>query len=144
MAAGGPVGKLNAASVFSSFLLLPTDSELVIDVAWTLRHGMFFYLLFGLAIIYGSRIAKILIFRGAAAILATPWISIPSREYLMRFILSPYNLEFILGISVAHLWRSRPLSRILYPTTLMVGMGLMCCFLMEGCQGLSDLNFHLF
>ena len=140
---GIPVEKFNSSSVFSSLFLLPTDSMMIIDVAWTLRHEMFFYVLFGIAILYGKRAALLLTIGGILLVLSTYWIAIPSQEYLMRFVLSPFNLEFIMGILVALCWGSFPMKRAIYPIILSIGLILMGFFLIEGRNGASDLNYHL-
>jgi peptidoglycan/LPS O-acetylase OafA/YrhL len=95
---GYRVGAINA---MMDFLLLPREGHPFVVVAWTLRHEMLFYISFllfflnitlawGYFLLWGGAIAM-------CSLLSLDFISpIPS------LYLSDHNLEFLLGMGIAH------------------------------------------
>lgn len=83
-----------------SIFLLPYTSEPVLGVAWTLTHEIFFYAIFALMIFLGRKSLAILPIWGLAIIAAH---FAEPLSYPLSFFLSPFNLEFILGVGTAAL-----------------------------------------
>ena len=92
----------------SSIALLPQKQELLIlGVSWTLSFEIFFYLVFGLAILFPRQVVLPMIgawFVGCAAHLFGLF-SIARGTLLADFWLSPLNLEFAMGCYSAYLLR---------------------------------------
>lgn len=98
----------NSGNLIKSILLIPQNIEYMpLGVAWTLSHEILFYLMFGLLIILKKRFSFPIV---------TTWISVTiilfiltssfgfSVNYLFGFIFSPFNIEFLGGAIVAHLF----------------------------------------
>ncbi|MEO6915456.1 MAG: acyltransferase, partial [Chitinophagaceae bacterium] len=83
--------------VLKSFLLFPQPAISILDVSWTLSFEMLFYLVFGLAIIGGWKIARILFFTWLTLILLNAFGLLPVNSYYPGFLLSPLILEFLMG-----------------------------------------------
>lgn len=96
--AAGIPGQRDIANILMSTLLLPFPTPPVLGVAWTLVHEIFFYALFGIVIALG-RGALWLLPAWVLAILAGQ--AIGNLPFPLSFILSPYNLEFVMGVAVA-------------------------------------------
>lgn len=87
--------------LLTSLTLLPTDKPPALSVAWTLIHEMLFYALYSL----------IFISRRLLWVLLTAWAGLISYyaedgqplQPLLRYVLSPLNLCFLLGVVVYHL-----------------------------------------
>lgn len=96
--------------LIKSLLLIPQEVQPILGVAWSLTHEMFFYLVFAFLIfikpkytfpIVGSwmLITFIMLFKN------------PFEEFLLiNFIFSEYNIEFLLGCSVAFVFSKRKIS----------------------------------
>lgn len=95
--------ELQADSIVDSLVLLPQQHLPIIGAAWTLSHELLFYLLFGLAIAYGRRLALCVLSIWVVGIVAVngflvlagdaPW----QVHYLVQFVLNARNGEFALG-----------------------------------------------
>jgi exopolysaccharide production protein ExoZ len=87
--------------LFTSIFLLPHTLSPVLTPAWTLRHEVWFYLLFGLLIFLRRPYGIILMLAVAAAsflvwaLSLAGWIG--TLPFPLDFLLSHYNLEFALG-----------------------------------------------
>ncbi|WP_193227808.1 acyltransferase family protein [Aureimonas psammosilenae] len=90
---------LTPGNVIHSFLLLPGE-DLIIDVAWTLRYEVFFYVVFAVALLSASKLRTVLItiLALAAIMLVSPLLS--SGE-ISSFFSSPILIEFCLGAVLA-------------------------------------------
>lgn len=91
--------------IITSMFLVPQNHHPILDVAWTLRHEMFFYIIFGLLFVFNSK--KIILWIGILTWFGMSTYSLffkPDGSWLLfNFIFSPLNLEFILGCFVAFL-----------------------------------------
>ncbi|WP_162246057.1 MULTISPECIES: acyltransferase family protein [unclassified Aureimonas] len=101
---GGIPSQRDPVNIVMSFLLLPYPEPPVLGVAWTLVHEIFFYLVFALVILIG-RAGLWLMPLWTAAILAASFGG--PYPHLVGFVLSPFNLEFIMGVGAAILLRNR-------------------------------------
>ncbi len=110
--------------IVRSVLLLPEpESRLVLVVAWTLVHEVFFYVLFA-ALILNRRFGVLIFVAWAFGMLASPWLA----DYAWSFLFSPMNARFLVGIGVAialQQWRlPRPLWIASLGGVLFLGAGL--------------------
>ncbi len=86
---------------------LPLESR-PLAVSWTLSFEVFFYLIFGLAILTKPKVAKVLAF-GYAAVLAAVAISgvdLAKTSLLLYVLFDKRCLEFLAGVSLAALVRA--------------------------------------
>jgi peptidoglycan/LPS O-acetylase OafA/YrhL len=130
-------------TILCSLFLLPNAVPPILGVAWTLVFEMLFYVLFGLAMLAGRRSALIGAGLWAATIVAGNIIGPPS-SFPGAFLLSPYNLEFLLGVGAASLLKRRrvPAPPLVAACGAVAFIGLML-FRVERLTGESDLAFHL-
>ena len=100
---GDAANRLALPHIISSILLLPDRAEPLVGVAWTLRFEMLFYLVFALPIINRRfsapliTVALLLVIVGTVAGPVPPWAAM---------LVSPFNVEFLIGIAVA-IWVAR-------------------------------------
>lgn len=92
-------------SWLSSLLLLPDAAPPALSVAWTLIHEVMFYMIFCLYFI-SSRLFLVFLTGWVLAICVTTWM-VGWADFLpfLARLLSPINLEFVLGMGVAYLAR---------------------------------------
>ena len=98
-------------SFISSLLLLPDTTGPALNVAWTLIYEILFYLIFSIFFISG-RLFFIFIVSWISVIFAVIWLmGLPENAYdspsnWSTHLISPINLEFILGMVTVYLARS--------------------------------------
>ena len=101
----------NPIYLLKSFLLWPQSVNPVLNVAWTLTHELWFYIIFGLALAWGKKGALCLV-----ALFTTlslyQMVSLtsqlfPAFSFPMSFVFSHHNLEFLMGCGIAFLSASR-------------------------------------
>ena len=95
----------NLPHVIASLLLMPDGSEPVLGVAWSLRHEMLFYAVFGFAILSRTIGVALLCVWGSAVVIAMVLrifvvFSIADSTFA-AVALSSFNAEFFFGIAVA-------------------------------------------
>lgn len=96
--AAGQPSQHDPLNIALSFVLLPNVVQPVLGVAWTLTHEMFFYVLFAAIIATGWRGFVILPLWALAIVVGHLAGPLP---FPLSFLLSPFNLEFILGVAAA-------------------------------------------
>jgi len=94
--------------IIYSYLLIPQVNHPIVAPAWTLSYEMSFYLLFGMAIWLGHRLAKVLLITWVSIILiytlARTFNLIERPDsHLILFLLNERNLEFTLGLLSAYI-----------------------------------------
>lgn len=114
-------------SLISSFLLVPSALPPALSVAWTLVHEMQFYLVF-LLFYVSPRVFGVALMIWSVLILAAACDLLDFQGGAFRYLISPLNFEFMLGVSAAWLYRQgfdflRPLSMVLLGL-LFAGAGL--------------------
>jgi exopolysaccharide production protein ExoZ len=118
----GRQGAPSLADLALSASLLPSNQEMVLGIAWTLRFEVLFYALFcvlivsrrgGLAVLALWLLATAL---GAVADVYPGWVPVP--------FYGAYNLEFFLGMAAAYVLRSSTVPRP--RLVLAVGLALFC------------------
>lgn len=92
-------------SLVKSVFLLPVPGVTALAVAWTLVHEMFFYLVF-ITSFLSKRLFYFILLLWALMIGVASIYGLNMGTYFVTFVLSPYNLEFILGVSTAILAKS--------------------------------------
>ena len=107
--------------------LLPMAKLETLGVAWTLQHELFFYTLFGLAIL--SKRLGILIFIAWLFLILLRYINLlPFLQPIwLNRVLVACNIEFTLGMFAAYYWLYH---RMRFPRTILVIS--VCCFLGYG------------
>lgn len=114
---------LHVNRVFTSLFLIPQSELPILGVAWTLSYELFFYFLFGVAIWnkrFGLAVGVVL----AGLCVAVPFmVSAENLPFPLRFILSPYNLEFGFGVIAAVLFTRGKQNFSWGAIALMVGLG---------------------
>ena len=92
-----------------SISLLPSNTDLILSVAWTLRFEVLFYTLFSILIL--NRTAGLLAmgawFTATAAAAVTSFHS----DWLPDQFYAAYNFEFFMGMAAAWWLRNRPVTR---------------------------------
>jgi exopolysaccharide production protein ExoZ len=112
--------------ILCSIFLVPNVEQPVLGVGWTLVYEVFFYCMFGLAMIAGRRAAAIAASIWACSIVIYNLAAYPT--FPAGFFLSPYDLEFLLGVTIASLLRH---VRIPYSRALsIVGAALFVTFML--------------
>jgi len=117
--------KLQPWSIGASFMLLPQHGDALVNVTWSLKYEIFFYLLFALAILRRS-VGLMLILLWQAAVLAV-YLSGRQLEWSWSsFYLRPIVLEFGLGLVCAWIVINRARFALLDSrrfVTLMLALG---------------------
>lgn len=88
----------NPAQIAASFALWPMPNYPILQVAWTLRHEVLFYLAFALLIAH--RPTGILVLM-AWALACGGWLASGAKDFPASFLLHEVNLLFFLGIATA-------------------------------------------
>ena len=98
----------SSAVIVKSILLVPQVNLPLIGAAWTLSYELFFYALFGMAVLLGTRFAYALAGSWLVGILAYAVLAGQAGDgssFLASFVLNIRNLEFLLGCLGAFLIR---------------------------------------
>ncbi|MEW9052637.1 MAG: acyltransferase [Neobacillus sp.] len=90
-------------TIISSLLLMPTQNEPIIGVAWSLVHTVFFYLVFSLAFFTRKWASHLALIVWALFSIAFSVNIISSNHYLLNFLFNFNNLIFLSGIGCAYL-----------------------------------------
>jgi len=91
--------KLEGHNLILSLLLMGERSSSVLNVAWTLKYVIFFYVLFGLAVI-DRRLGALAILTWQLAILVHVYAGLGGSQWDAYF-LQPMGLEFGMGAAAA-------------------------------------------
>ncbi len=125
----------NIAVIIKSILLFPQDKLPILSVAWFLSHIIFFYLIFSTLIFFKSKIpGRIIALWIALSIcfLLADIVTEPSlrdnTNYLLVFIFSYYNLEFIFGFAIGLLIQNFRMKERTSLTILLIGCLTFLCF----------------
>jgi len=130
----GPDVMPAAAEIVGNLLLVPSAKEPILTVAWTLQYEMVFYLIFTLTILLG-RVGLILLGVWGAACLVN--LSTGVSDMPFSFILSAYNLIFLMGIVSALVFRRVGAS----VAWAMLGAGLLLFFAVGLAEALAEIVY---
>ncbi len=89
--------------IVASYLLIPMPQQPVLGVAWTLTYEVFFYLLLGIAVVFGR--ATLALFAAWLGVIVFCQI-FGIISYPASFFGNAYGAEFLLGMAVAALHRN--------------------------------------
>jgi exopolysaccharide production protein ExoZ len=113
--------------LLATFLLLPVDNGLL-GVAWTLVYEVYFYLLFAVALCFGSIAlvtSGVTVAIVAVILAAGAWPG----SVIQAFLANPIPLEFCMGLWLAWAFRHRQASGKAWPVALAAGaVGLAALF----------------
>lgn len=98
-------GRLDAWNILASLLLLPQQGIPIVNVTWTLKYEMVFYLVFSLLLIDRRFLAAFILWQGA--VLACLLGGVDFGESWLRYFLGPMCLEFAIGMGCAVLVMQR-------------------------------------
>lgn len=96
-------------SILTSATLIPTDTEPLLGVAWTLKHEVFFYLVFA-ALITNKWVGLTAIAIWLAGLIIQSTNPLIDTK-IPKLILSIYNFQFFLGMGIAltiRKWKNLP------------------------------------
>jgi len=117
-------------SFLSSVFLIPTDYPPALSVAWTLIHEMFFYTLF--LVFFWSRIAFFWMLLAWFVLIVIFGFFYEVHGWF-RYIISPLNIEFMLGLTAALVVRKKIFkSSPLHLALAGVGVMFLSLYLMQG------------
>jgi exopolysaccharide production protein ExoZ len=92
-------------TMFWSGTLLPSNHNLVVGVAWTLRFELLFYAIVGVLI--WNRVCGLALLAGWLILVTFATVSGAEFRWLPNSIYSVFNLEFFMGMAVAYCLRHR-------------------------------------
>lgn len=116
---------------FTTITLLPTPAEPALNVAWTLRHELVFYIFFCLAFLTGRPFAVI---TGWCSVIIATFL-VAGSEWTENPILAVINLEFLFGMVAAKAvsWkRAGSASLFVLGLCCMLSFGLLAAPIQEG------------
>lgn len=126
MAMGLGHGVPSFADFAWSVTLAPSNSDLILDIAWTLRHEILFYALFCVLIV--NRRAGTAMFGLWLAGIVAAALGPEPPAWLPKTLYSGYNLEFYFGMAIAWAVRTgaiaRPRRILLLGVALFASVGL--------------------
>ena len=116
MGAGGSRGFPSLADLAWSASLVPSNRELLLDIAWTLRYEITFYALFCGLILHRGAGTAVLAFWLAGIVLAAA--GGVDAGWLPGSLYGVFNLQFFFGMSVAYAMRNAviPAPRLILAT----------------------------
>lgn len=88
-------------SLLTSLFLLPTNQPPALSVAWTLVHEVVFYALYAVSFLH-KRLFTLIFGGWVAAIISIEAMGV-ELPLMARYLLSPLNLCFVLGVLIFHL-----------------------------------------
>ena len=127
--------RLEPMHLLNSMLLVPARLDPLVGVAWTLKSEMLFYTIFTLAIL-DRRLCRPLL-AGTLLFVLAGTVTAPENP-LLHLMVSPFNIEFLMGIAAA-----RRLASHRTPRPAAVAACGVVLFLMTGIlelQGIVPLN----
>jgi peptidoglycan/LPS O-acetylase OafA/YrhL len=109
LAIAGTHGAPSISNLVWSASLLPSNREMVLGVAWTLRFEILFYALFGILIAH--RTAGLIVLAGWLSMTVVAALTLFKASWLPEQFYGAYNLEFFLGMAVAYVLKNYTLPR---------------------------------
>ena len=122
--------RLQPFHLATSLLLLPDDRWPLVSVAWTLRYEVLFYAMFA-ATIANRRLCGPFVIIAILSVAASTLVA-PDRPWI-NLALSPFYLEFLIGIAVACFLANHRIAR---PGLALAGG--IACFLLSGMLEAAD------
>ena len=123
--------------ILQSVFLIPSPEHPVLGVAWTLTFEIFFYALFLIVLLKG-RDKMMLFWLWAVAIIVVQLSMGP--VFPFSFLFSPFNLEFVMGMTAAALLRRYP--RLPAPMFMMFAGAVLFVGFMWFAPHIQDVSLH--
>jgi exopolysaccharide production protein ExoZ len=103
---------LTLQTVLTSYFVIPNDGPTILQVAWTIYYEVWGYLIFGAALLISRK--SMWAFAVYAAAIVAFNLGYANNSFPADFFLSPFQLEFLMGIGVAVFLRNYrlPLPRL--------------------------------
>ena len=133
-------GDRQEISVISSLFLVPSGDPPALSVAWTLIHEMVFYCFF-LIFFISNRIFFLSVVSWVVLIVCKLLFDIETTYPLLNVFFAPINLEFILGMFCAYVYKSNK-HNSLYSVPLII-LGLVLFFIIINLSFYSRENSFL-
>ncbi len=110
----------NQVNIFASFLLLPSEKLPLVQVAWTLIHEMYFYLVFFLIFMFLSEklLVHAIFFWGACVILLNLYLQTDNPFF--DLILHPLTIEFLAGCLLGVFYQKNKESHLTRPVLMII------------------------
>lgn len=108
-------------TIITSLLLLPSENEPIIGVAWSLVHTVFFYLMFSLFFIENKTVSKLVLFIWVFLTVLFCLNLFTSSHYLMNFFFNLNNLFFLAGSASAYVVIRRKIHFVLSLVFVIIG-----------------------
>jgi peptidoglycan/LPS O-acetylase OafA/YrhL len=130
----------NLGVIIKSLTLYPQEHFPILIVGWSLSYEILFYLLFSLAIALPLRWTKVIAlgwFFGTGLLVSLQAITIGSVPYLINFLFSFHNIEFLLGCWSAYWIRQHSINGKLW-----FAIGILLFAVFGLCQDYKLLSIH--
>lgn len=116
----------NIVEIVQSIFLIPQNHHPILDAAWTLRHEMFFYIMFGLLFIINRNavIFSMVLATWAGMSIYSLLFKVHNPWFLFDFLFSPFNLEFLLGCLVTFVLTKYKINFKIAWASIIFGFGL--------------------
>nr|WP_263325094.1 acyltransferase [Neobacillus sp. Marseille-Q6967] len=89
-------------TIISSLLLLPSENEPIIGVAWSLVHTVLFYLVFSLIFLKERIISRLILFIWTVTSFVFSMNLLTTSNYFINYLFNFNNLIFLSGITCAY------------------------------------------
>lgn len=116
---------------FTSLFLIPNKKPPLILAAWTLVYEVYFYVLFSVVISFKKKYVIVAFSLWLFLLVGSNlFFSIDRSDYFLYFITHPYQIEFILGVFCAVLYKSHKIKfpNILYSLLCLISLCLIPYF----------------
>ena len=110
-------------NVLASFLLMPAETDPILNVGWTLVHEMYFYFIFAGFILLAARYLPVFLLTWTGVIMAAVSAGWTSLNAWTEVVFSPLTFEFITGCIIA-LMIQRGAHRFAWPA-IIAGVGVL-------------------
>lgn len=124
-------------SLVSSLLLLPDNAPLIIGPAWTLSYELYFYLMFGIAMMFGLLRGVLLLSAFFIVAMGYGVIASPTDEAI-ALATNSLLIEFLFGVWIAYITAHYQLPKWLGIVALLLSLGLFGAGLLLGYENLPS------
>jgi exopolysaccharide production protein ExoZ len=118
-------------SVLKSLFLIPIPGNTALSVAWTLVYEMFFYVVFVSWFLSRRLFASIIVVWLMFILYANLVIDFDTLTGFFGFIGSYYNIEFMLGMALAIVYRRKWIRKRIAALLMVIGIAMMAFFVQD-------------
>lgn len=130
--------------ILASLTLIPTGQPPILMVGWTLTHELYFYLAYGLFLALPGRyrVWAAAAWAGAAVLFALVFYE--AQSPWLHLVFSPFNLQFLAGVLLAHVYGGLRRTRWLALVPAAAGVALALWWMHgHGLDGMEDLRLRV-